>query len=150
MSVTNTLFTLLCLVMMINGEPILRINQRSIADEPLDSIDRNNYHNLIQSIWVGVVHSTPSLINYQCVDIVNTVLDNVIECSKRLAMTQELIEELFPLLKPIKMTKKIFKLYKELVEEWMEVNHYVDTYQVCLNTAKLKWRSPIEIVLLDL
>ncbi len=49
-------------------------------------------------------------------------------------MTQELIEKLFPLLKPIKMTKKIFKLYKELVEEWMAVNRYVDTYQVCLNT----------------
>ncbi|CAF1081425.1 unnamed protein product [Rotaria sordida] len=136
--------------MMIHGESILRRNRRFIADEPLDSIDRDNYHKLIQWIWGGVVRSSPDQINNECINIVNIVLDNVIECSKRLAMTEELIEEIFPLFKPIKMTKKIYRLFKELIQEWIEASRDENVYQVCLDTAKLKWRSPIEIALSDL
>ncbi|CAF4080045.1 unnamed protein product, partial [Rotaria sordida] len=133
-------------------EPILRRNRRFTANEPLDSTDRDNYHNLIQKIWSGVVRSSPSQINNQCVNIVNTILDTVMECSKRMALTQHLYEELYAIafFRPPNISKVIYKIVKEFILAWMEASRNENVYQACLNTAKLQWRSPIELALLGL
>jgi hypothetical protein len=49
-----------------------------------------------------------------------------------------------------KLTKKLVKVFIEAIKNWMEASSGERVYQTCLNTAKLKWRSSIEIALLDL
>jgi len=105
---------------------------------------------LIQSIWNGVVRSSPEQINNECIEIVNTVIATTIDCSKRLALTEELIKLLFPQASMAKLTKKLVRIYKESIENWIEASRGQPIYQACLNTAKLNWRSPIEAALLDL
>lgn len=72
------------------------------------------------------------------------------DCSKKLAVTEQLMKLLFSQASVTKLTKTIVKVAKKSIEGWMEASKGERVYQACLNTAKLQWRSPIEIALLDL
>jgi hypothetical protein len=116
----------------------------------LDANARHIYHDLIQSLWEGVVLSTPDQINDECVSIINTVLESVIDCSKKLALTESLIKQIFPSATARQLTTRLVKSFVKALKNWMSASRGQRVYQACLNTAKLQWRSPIEIALLGL
>lgn len=44
--------------------------------------EKENYHQLIQEIYDGAVQSSPSQITEEVTDVVNTILNEVVNCSK--------------------------------------------------------------------
>ncbi|CAF1121371.1 unnamed protein product [Rotaria sordida] len=136
--------------MLVDSNSVRQTNRRFGSAKLLNATSRVNYHNLIQSIWSGVVRSSPEQINNQCVDIVNTVLSEVIKCSHRLAYTEKLLQLLESPPDLVSITEVLVDIFIEAIRQWMESGQHEDIYRTCLNAAKLKWRSPIEIALLGL
>ena len=116
----------------------------------MDAADRQNYHEMIQSIWSGAVRSSPSQINQECVQIVNTVLYSAVQCSDRLPYTEALLRAVYGGSKPSSITSLAIKTFSVAFKGWIKSVSNDRLYQACLNSARLPWRSPIEIALLGI
>jgi len=108
------------------------------------------YHAMIQKLYGGVVYSTPSMITDSVASVVNTILDEAIECSKAFVITEELIGYLYPVGTFAGLTRDLVESARSVLENWVEVISGNRIYEACINTAKLNHRTPLELALLGI
>lgn len=112
--------------------------------------ERETYHELVQRLYGGTVSSSPSQITEDVADIVNTILDEAVECSKAVAITQALISLLFPSTSVISFTKNLVKTGYSAIMDWLAASEGNEAATACIESAKLNWRSRLELALLGM
>jgi hypothetical protein len=108
------------------------------------------YHQTIQNLYGGVVYSSPGMITESVADVVNTILDEAMECSKAFAVTEQLLNFLYPSGTFGDLTYDLFEGAYEAITNWIKVIETNRVYEACINTAKLNYRTPLELALLGI
>lgn len=107
------------------------------------------YIGMVHKLWPQTHHYTANDVNEDVVRIVNTVVEETLRASQGVSGVIEALEELLPLYRAKtlwKFVKKTIKLFRE-VAEGLESHR---RYRFIIDTARLKYRSPIEIALMGL
>lgn len=112
--------------------------------------DREKYHALIQQLYGEVINSSPSQIDENVVDVINTILNSAVECSKAVAITPSLIQLLFPSASAIQFTVSIVRTGFDAISSWIEASQDNQIAISCLESAKINWRSTLEMALLGI
>ncbi len=82
--------------------------------------EKQAYNDLIQNLYDGSLNSSPEMISQEVIDIVNTILTEAIECSKAIAITEELINLLFPSGTLGRLTKDIVTSGLQAIFNWID------------------------------
>ncbi|MDD3575413.1 MAG: hypothetical protein PHT38_00840 [Halothiobacillus sp.] len=112
--------------------------------------EREKYNNIIQALYGGAVSSSPDQITDDVADVVNTILNSATECSKAVTITATLIELLFPPSGIIDFTVAVIKTGYNAISDWIDQCQNNQIATACLDSAKLNWRSPLQMALLGI
>ena len=112
--------------------------------------EKQAYNDLIQNLYDGSLNSSPEMISQEVIDIVNTILTEAIECSKAIAITEELINILFPSGTLGRLTKDIVTSGLQAIFNWIDAIQGNRIYSICLAQAKLNWKSPLQLALIGI
>jgi hypothetical protein len=106
--------------------------------------EKQAYNDLIQNLYDGSLNSSPEMISQEVIDIVNTIL------TKAIAITEELINLLFPSGTLGRLTKDIVTSGLQAIFNWIDAIQGNRIYSICLAQAKLNWKSPLQLALLGI
>lgn len=113
----------------------------------LTSTEKQRYSQLIQNLWNGSVSSSTSQISEDVADIVDTVIDEIHNCSDAFAGTLAFIAAIGG---TWLLPRKIIKDYYNALNDWISDVEGSITYQACINQATLNWKSALALALMGL
>ena len=117
---------------------------------PLSQTEKQNHIEVIHRIWPALSQYSASDVNEEAARVLRMVIADIDNASKGIAAVQKLVEGLRDWFKAdgwVELTKEMVKTIKDVFDALENGNR---RYRIIIQTAALKYRSMMEIALMDL
>lgn len=125
---------------------------------------RQAYHDAIQSLFGGVVQSSPSDINQAVANDIDTMIIEITKCSNALkelgfdliyeatvnVAVGKVVSKILDGLLADYTKEKINEKLKEILLDWVGTLMGKKQFQACINVARVNWRSKVTMDLMGL
>lgn len=117
---------------------------------PLSQTEKQNYIDAIHRIWPALSQYSADDVNEEAARVLKMVVADIDNASKGIAAVHELVKGLkdwFSAKGWVELTKEMAKTIIEVVDKLENGNK---RYRIVIQTAALKYRSMMEIALMDI
>lgn len=113
----------------------------------LTNQEKQRYHQIIQTLWDGSVSSSPSQVSEEVADIVDTVIEEIYNCSQNFSGTLAFLAAIGGVWI---LPRNIVKHYFDALYTWFSDIQGSTTYEACINQAALNWKTPLTLALMGI